>query len=105
MVKDLQALWSQSTSVPPPSEEDEISQQKSAMQELSSQKEISGCQSTLKVTRRKSVIEELTHQPAPVADEEPTQSNWNFSFKDFKQVLTSLGSDPVVMRQRCCCRV
>ncbi|XP_006019855.1 MYCBP-associated protein [Alligator sinensis] len=93
VVKDLQALWSQSTSVPPPSEEDEISQQKSAMQELSSQKEISGCQSTLEVTRRKSVIEELTHQPAPVEDEEPTQSDWNFSFKDFKQAIQSIPTE------------
>uniref|UniRef100_A0A7M4E273 MYCBP associated protein n=1 Tax=Crocodylus porosus TaxID=8502 RepID=A0A7M4E273_CROPO len=90
VVKDLQALWRQSTSVPPPSEEDEISRQKSAMQELSSQKEISGYQSSLEVTRRTSVVEELIRQPAPVEDEELNQSDWNFSFKDFKQVLTPL---------------
>ncbi|NXE75977.1 MYBPP protein, partial [Cochlearius cochlearius] len=94
VVKQLHELWRQHMTVPSAFEEKVPLGQKSTAEDVQYQESTSEAlparSSTTEVPGWKNTLEEALSQIMNVEEEEPGPSGWNLSFKDFKQVVTSV---------------
>ncbi|XP_025902624.1 MYCBP-associated protein [Nothoprocta perdicaria] len=92
VVKQLHKLWRQHMAVPSAFEEEMPSGKKSSVEDMTYEKSISEA-----LPAQKSSTEEVLGQDTLEAtpsemmkEEEPNQSGWNLSFKDFKEAIQSI---------------
>ncbi|NXU27088.1 MYBPP protein, partial [Thalassarche chlororhynchos] len=96
VVKQLHELWRQHTTVPSTFEEKVPSGQKRTAEDMQYQESTSEAlpaqTSTTEVPGWKNTLDEAPSQMMNVEEEELGSSGWNFSFEDFKQVVTPVPS-------------
>ncbi|XP_025946198.1 MYCBP-associated protein isoform X3 [Apteryx rowi] len=95
VVKELHKLWRQHMAVPSAFEEEVPSGQKSTAEDMTYEKSISEAlpaqkSSTEEVLGQKNILEAIPSQMMNVKEEEPNQSGWNLSFKDFKEAIRAI---------------
>ncbi|XP_062448087.1 MYCBP-associated protein [Rhea pennata] len=95
VVKQLHKLWRQHVTVPSASEEEVLSDQKSTVEDMTYKRSISEVllaqkSSSEEVLGQKNTLEATLSHMMNVKEEEPNQSGWNLSFKDFKEAIQSI---------------
>ncbi|NXH76365.1 MYBPP protein, partial [Hydrobates tethys] len=105
VVKQLHELWRQHMTVPSAFEEKVPSGQKRTAEDMQYQESTSEAlpaqSSTTEVPDWKNTLEEAPSQMVNVEEEELGPSGWNFSFEDFKQVVTPVPSKALVPQTLC----
>ncbi|NWI19818.1 MYBPP protein, partial [Crypturellus soui] len=100
VVKQLHKLWRQHMEVPSAFEEEIPSGQKSSVEDMAYEKSISEAlpaqKSSTQVVLGQNILEATSSQM--LKEEEPNQSGWNLSLKDFKEVVAPLPSSSVLRR-------
>ncbi|NWJ11341.1 MYBPP protein, partial [Crypturellus undulatus] len=100
VVKQLHKLWRQHMDVPSAFEEEIPSGQKSSVENMTYEKSISEAlpaqKSSTQVVLGQNTLEATSSQM--MKEEEPNQSGWNLSLKDFKEVGAPLPSSSVALQ-------
>ncbi|NWX84080.1 MYBPP protein, partial [Nothoprocta pentlandii] len=98
VVKQLHKLWRQHMAVPSAFEEEMPSGEKRSVEDMTYEKSISEALPAQKSSTAE-VLGQDTLEANPsemMKEEEPNQSGWNLSFKDFKEVVALLPSSTMV---------
>ncbi|NXD13645.1 MYBPP protein, partial [Nothocercus nigrocapillus] len=101
VVKQLHKLWRQHMAVPSGGHEEEMpSGQKSSVEDMTYGRSISEALPAQKSSTQE-VLGQNTLEATPsqmMKEEEPNQSGWNLSFKDFKEVVAPLPSSSMAIQ-------